>query len=103
MGPEKGFSGPNELTKGRRAMLGKKSKFSGERFYLVPAVVIVAICTQIPFIFCIVYSFTNWNLTRPDRGITFAGLKNYIYFLTDLEFWKIALQTAVFVVVSLVV
>ena len=59
-------------------MFGKKRKLSNERFYLVPAVVIVAICTQIPFIFCIVYSFTNWNLTRPDKGITFAGLKNYI-------------------------
>ena len=84
-------------------MFGKKRKLSNERFYLVPAVVIVAICTQIPFIFCIVYSFTNWNLTRPDKGITFAGLKNYIYFLTDAEFWKIALQTAVLVIVSLVV
>lgn len=76
-------------------MKSTKTRLSSDRFFLAPPVVIVAICTQIPFLFCIVTSFLDWNLTRPDKGIKFTGIKNYLYFLTDAGFWKIALQTAV--------
>jgi ABC-type sugar transport system permease subunit len=36
------------------------------RMLLYPALVIVAIITQIPFVFTVYLSFLNWNLTRPD-------------------------------------
>ena len=43
------------------------------------ALVIVAIITQIPFVFTVpALSFLNWNLTRPDLGRTFTGLGNYV-------------------------
>lgn len=63
------------------------------RMLLYPALVIVAIITQIPFVFTVYLSFLNWNLTRPDLGRTFTGLGNYVLELSTAEFWTILLQT----------
>ena len=60
---------------------------------LYPALVIVAIITQIPFVFTVYLSFLNWNLLRPDLGRTFTGLGNYVLELSTAEFWTILLQT----------
>ena len=68
-------------------------KVSLDRTFVAPAVIIVAIATQVPFILTIILSFIKWNLIRPDQGITFTGVKNYIYYLTTSEFWIICLQT----------
>ena len=37
--------------------------------------------------------YLQWNIVRPDQGISFAGLKNFIYYLQDSEFYVICLQT----------
>lgn len=68
-------------------------KVSLDRTFVAPAVIIVAIATQVPFILTIILSFIKWNLIRPDQGIAFTGIKNYIYYLTTSEFWIICLQT----------
>jgi sorbitol/mannitol transport system permease protein len=49
--------------------------------YLIPAVVVVAVMTQIPFLLTIIFSTLRWNLSRPDQGRNFVGLANYIYWL----------------------
>ena len=64
-----------------------------DRTFCSPAVIIVAIATQVPFILTIILSFIKWNLIRPDQGMAFTGIKNYIYYLTTSEFWIICLQT----------
>ncbi|MGI6432786.1 MAG: carbohydrate ABC transporter permease [Sphaerochaetaceae bacterium] len=67
--------------------------------FLLPAVIVVAIMTQLPFLLTIIYSFLRWNLSRPDIPRTFAGFNNYLYFLKIEslehlpEFYSILWQT----------
>jgi len=55
--------------------------------FVLPAILVVAIMTQVPFILTIVYSTLRWNLARPDMAIKFAGIDNYLYFLR-IENWR---------------
>ncbi|HLW22482.1 MAG TPA: sugar ABC transporter permease, partial [Sphaerochaetaceae bacterium] len=67
--------------------------------YLMPAVVVVAIMTQVPFLLTIIFSTLRWNLSRPDLPRKFNGFANYLYFLKidNLsqfpEFYSILWQT----------
>ncbi|MGI6777593.1 MAG: carbohydrate ABC transporter permease [Acetivibrionales bacterium] len=71
----------------------KKRNF--DKLYFLPAVIVVAVMTQVPFILTIIYSTLRWNLARPDMPIKFTGLNNYLYFLKDPEFYSIVLQTII--------
>jgi sorbitol/mannitol transport system permease protein len=77
----------------------KKKNF--DKLYVLPALIVVAVMTQIPFILTIIYSTLRWNLTRPDLKIKFTGFDNYLYFLKDPEFYGIVWQTVLLTVVSL--
>jgi len=67
--------------------------------FLLPAMIVVAMMTQIPFLLTIFYSMLRWNLSRPDLRIKFYGFKNYLYFLKIEnirqipEFYSILWQT----------
>ena len=67
---------------------------------LLPAVTVVAVMTQVPFLLTVVYSTLRWNLARPDLKIRFSGFANYLHFLKieDIrqwpEFYSILGQTA---------
>lgn len=69
---------------------------------LYPTLIVVAIITQIPFIFTVYLSFLDWNLLRPDLGRTFTGLGNYVLELSTAEFWTILLQTLAITALALV-
>lgn len=77
---------------------GDKSKF-----LILPALIVVGIVTQIPFILTIIYSFISWNVKRPDLGIHFAGIDNYKKILTDGQFYQVVLNTLFIVVVTLII
>ncbi|MFP3043398.1 sugar ABC transporter permease [Treponema primitia] len=49
--------------------------------YLLPAVAVVALMTQVPFVLTLVFSTLRWNMSRPDIPRTFTGLGNFLYFL----------------------
>jgi sorbitol/mannitol transport system permease protein len=49
--------------------------------YLLPAVVVVAIMTQVPFVLTLVFSTLRWNLSRPDIPRIFTGFSNYLFWL----------------------
>jgi len=55
--------------------------------FLLPAVFVVAIMTQVPFLLTIIFSTLRWNLSRPDLARQFNGLQNYLYFL-KIEDWR---------------
>jgi len=57
--------------------------------FVLPAMVVVAIMTQVPFILTIIYSTLRWNLARPDLPIRFIGFDNYLYFLRVPRFPEI--------------
>ena len=76
-------------------MIKKKSDWP----FLIPAMAVVAVMTQVPFLLTIVYSTLRWNLARPDLKIKFYKLGNYAHFLKieDIrqlpEFYSILWQT----------
>jgi sorbitol/mannitol transport system permease protein len=54
--------------------------------FALPAIILVALMTQIPFLLTIVYSTLRWNLARPDLPIKFVGIDNYLFFLKAPKF-----------------
>lgn len=70
----------------------KKKKDNSTKLIL-PAVVVVALVTQIPFLMTIILSMVKWNIKRPDMAISFNGLKNYGTIFTDPNFWQVVVNT----------
>ncbi|WP_332634206.1 carbohydrate ABC transporter permease [Halalkalibacter flavus] len=71
------------------------------KLLLLPGIIVVVVTTQIPFLMTIIYSFLNYNLIRPDLGVSFAGLKNFSRILTDSEFYSVIVNTFYLTGVSL--
>jgi sorbitol/mannitol transport system permease protein len=67
--------------------------------FALPAIIVVALMTQIPFLLTIIYSTLRWNLARPDLPVKFVGIDNYLFFLKAPkfpvlpEFYSIVWQT----------
>lgn len=72
------FLSSNFLSTKRKALL----------FFLLPAVIVIVIITLFPFVYAIVISFTGMEIARPQKGIHFVGLKNYITIFTSVRFWN---------------
>lgn len=77
---------------------GDKSKL-----LILPALIVVGIVTQIPFILTIIFSFISWNVKRPDLGINFSGIDNYKKILTDGQFYQVVFNSLLIVVVALTI
>ena len=79
----------------------KKPKKGLIKYLVLPALIFVAIITQIPFLITIILSFLKWNVKRPDIPITFAGLDNYIYIFSDSKFYRVLFNSFIQAAVSL--
>lgn len=64
--------------------------------FIAPAVILLFIFLFVPFMMTIGYSFTNYNLLKPD-ATKFVGLKNFIKLAQDTVFQKSIINTFVFV------
>jgi sorbitol/mannitol transport system permease protein len=71
------------------------------RLLTLPAIVIVAVITQAPILVTLALSLVQWIVVRPDMGITFVGLNNYIDILVSRDFYAVVLNTALITLVSL--
>ena len=71
-------------------------------FLLGPALVFLIVCTQIPFIMTIYYSFRRFNLLNPDNQ-GWIGFGNFISVLTDPIFQRSMVNTLVLVLSVLIV
>ena len=69
---------------------------------LLPALIFMIVVTQIPFLFTLYYSTLSWNLVRPGSR-QFVGLNNYIAVVKDSQFWSVALNTVILIVVVVLV
>ena len=88
-------------------MASTTSKVAGEaraerpelrRFLSAPGLIFLIIVTQVPFALAIYYSFTNWNLLRPDsKGLLeFSRMwRNYSRILGNETFYTVLLNTVV--------
>ena len=73
-----------------------KENWTGIAF-ITPAFVLLAIFLFVPFFMTVGYSFTNYNILKPDR-MEFVGLKNFIRLTQDTVFMKSIVNTFVFVI-----
>jgi sorbitol/mannitol transport system permease protein len=60
-----------------------------------PAILYLIILTQVPVLFTLYYSLSNWNFLRPERT-RFIGLQNYLDFLQDADVITILRNTLAF-------
>lgn len=70
---------------------------------VMPAVIVVAILTQIPFIGTLYLSFFHWNILRPDEGMRFIGFGNFVTVLSDPHFYVSVLNSVEITVYSLII
>ena len=81
---------------------------SGEnrKFLSAPGLLFLIIVTQVPFVFAIWFSFTNWNLLRPS-STGFIGWdrlwRNYSRILTNQDFFIVILNTVILTVSVVVI
>ena len=62
---------------------------------MLPALLVLGAVTLYPFFYSLLMSLFNWNWgTRMD----FVGLSNYMYWLTNDQFWNALLNTLIFTV-----
>jgi multiple sugar transport system permease protein len=66
--------------------------------FLLPAVILILLLSIFPLLFSLGLSFVNWDLSRLQGGIQFAGLNNFIQLMQDKRFWNTARVTLSFVV-----
>lgn len=66
--------------------------------FVLPVFILLTVFLILPFILSIYYSFTNYNILKPD-AISFIGLENYKQLLTDTVFQKSILNTFKFAII----
>ncbi|MGX4584491.1 carbohydrate ABC transporter permease [Paenibacillus chitinolyticus] len=85
-----------------KAVHSRKSHFSPPTKWLLwPSIIYICAVTQVPFLMTLYYSVQNWNIMRPDKGIVFAGVSNFIDIIGSAEFWLVLKNTFVLTIVSL--
>lgn len=67
--------------------------------FLAPMLVVLALVAGWPLARTIWFGFTDANLAELDQA-AFVGVDNYIWLLTDPDWWNAVLNTAIFAIVS---
>lgn len=73
------------------------------RTLLYPALIVVALITQVPLVVTIWLSLTSWNVVRPDLGRNFVGVSNFVEQVFSAQFATVLWQTVVLTGVALVI
>lgn len=72
-----------------------------EKALISPAIMLVALITQVPFVVTIGLSLLSWNIRRPDIPIKFSGLRNYQFIFSDKDFFSVLKNSALLTILSL--
>jgi sorbitol/mannitol transport system permease protein len=83
-------------------LVGAFSHWSVGKTLIAPAVIYAIIVTQLPFVVTVWYSLIRWNLLRPNN-ISFAGLDNYIFVVTQDPVFPVALINTLILTIGSVV
>ena len=84
----------------------KKNRLQNKRedlLYLSPGLIVLGIIFVIPLCYAIGITFMKWTLIRPELGIKFVGLKNYITVLTDPFTYEVLARTLLFLVFAVII
>lgn len=69
--------------------------------YVAPAVIVMALVVFYPFLYNVVISFSNMNLTH-FRDWNIIGVKSYLTVLSDGTFWYYFFKTILWTVINLI-
>lgn len=98
------ISGSKSVSGGRSGSRGESASPEAQRRSLLyPALIVVVLITQIPFLYTIYLSLQSWNIIRPDLGQEFVGLGNYASEVFTAQFLTIMLQTLAMAAMALVI
>jgi len=98
------ISGLKGLAGGRSGSGGASASPGAQRRSLLyPALIVVVLITQIPFLYTLYLSTQSWNIIRPDLGRRFVGLGNYSREIFSAEFAAIMLQTLALTAMALAI
>ena len=70
--------------------------------YLLPGILFLCFIFLIPLIYSVGITFFKWSLIRPDLGIRFIHISNYIDILSDIFTWETIGRTLVFVFAAVI-
>ena len=70
--------------------------------FVGPTVFLLLAINIFPLLWTVWLSFTNYQVNRPNRAVTFVGLSNYQRILTDGDIWITMQATAHFLIWTLV-
>ena len=62
-------------------------------YFLIPTIILLFFTSIYPLLYSFIYSFFNWNWGEQKD---YVGLQNYIFLLTDKEFWIVIRNTFLF-------
>jgi len=62
-------------------------------YFLIPSIILLAFTSIYPLFYSLIHSFYNWNWGEQKD---FVGLQNYIFLLTNEEFWIVIKNTFLF-------
>ena len=62
----------------------------------IPAITLLVIITIFPFIYAVTISLTNMKISKPQLGVDYIGLKNYIDLFKNPRFWNAFKNTTIF-------
>lgn len=79
-------------------MTKKKDEQIVGYLFVLPAVILIFAFLIMPSLLSLRYSFTNYNIMRPDK-MKFIGLNNFIKIFGDTNFRKALLNTVYFTVI----
>jgi multiple sugar transport system permease protein len=96
-----------QVAKARRSMNKRKKRltFSPEKspfLYLLPLILFMAIMVAYPIGRVFYLSLTQNILTRPDLGVSFIGLENYMTLFSSAEFWNTVGRTTAWTSLSVI-
>jgi sorbitol/mannitol transport system permease protein len=76
----------------------RKTRDAFRKFLSAPGILFLVIVTQVPFISAIYFSFTGWNLLRPNsKGLLpwDRFFQNFGRILTNVDFYTVLLNTVI--------
>ncbi len=71
--------------------------------YLSPGIVVLGLIFIIPLCYAIGITFVRWTLIRPELGIVFVGLQNYVNILKDPFTYEVLGRTMVFLICAVII
>ena len=90
-------SGPTDAERAEEVRRMQRREAWRRRLPLLPALVFTIVVTQVPFLFSLWYSLTDWTIVPPSPRV-FVGFENYANFF-DNQFFREAVWTSILMTV----